>query len=311
MKAEAILLMGFPASGKSTVAKQYIDQGYSYLNRDSLGGKVQSLAPMMMNELSAGHNVLLDNTFPTVESRKQFIDGAKQTDCPVKCLVMGTSIEDAQFNAALRMYQRKGRLLEPDDYKKEKDPNLFPPAALFGYAKKFEEPTVAEGFDSVEKIPFVRKMGAEYCNKALILDYDGTLRKTKSGVNYPVTPDDVEILPGRSEKLLQYQKDGYKLLGVSNQSGIAKELVTDEMVRKCFDHTNDLLGVQIDYLFCPHGKFPIACYCRKPMPGHGVVLIEKYKLDRSQCIFVGDMTSDKTFAKRSGFKYVDQAVFFK
>lgn len=311
MSAEVIMIVGPPASGKSTVAKQYVAQGYSYINRDSLGGKVATKVPMMMNELVVNNNVLLDNTFPDVASRKPFIEGAKQVGATIKCLLMETSIEDAQFNAALRMYQRKGKLLGPDDYKGEKDPNIFPPAALFGYKKKFEIPTLSEGFDSIEKIPFVRKKDPEYKNKAIILDYDGTLRKTKSGALFPTTPDDIEILPGRKEKLTKLQSDGFFLLGVSNQSGIAKGQLTDEMARKCFDRTNELLGLQIDYLFCPHGKFPINCYCRKPLAGHGVVLIEKYKLDRDQCIFVGDMTSDQTFAKRAGFQYEDQATFFK
>jgi len=43
----------------------------------------------------------------------------------------------------------------------------------------------------------------------------------------------------------------------------------------------------------------------------GAYWIEKYKLDPSQCIMVGDATSDKTFAERCGFKYLHPDVFFK
>jgi histidinol phosphatase-like enzyme len=71
-----------------------------------------------------------------------------------------------------------------------------------------------------------------------------------------------------------------------------------------------LLGFDIDYLFCPHNSFPISCYCRKPMPGLGVALVEKYKLDPSQCIMVGDRTTDKTFASRSGFQFQHASKFF-
>ena len=43
----------------------------------------------------------------------------------------------------------------------------------------------------------------------------------------------------------------------------------------------------------------------------GVEFILKHKLSRKDCIFVGDMTTDKTFAARCGFQYVDQVDFFK
>lgn len=46
------------------------------------------------------------------------------------------------------------------------------------------------------------------------------------------------------------------------------------------------------------------------MPGLGVELIEDYKLDPKQCIMVGDFNSDKTFAKRCGFKFVHSTQFF-
>ncbi|HVI40795.1 MAG TPA: HAD-IIIA family hydrolase [Anaerovoracaceae bacterium] len=308
--SEVVLLMGFPASGKSTVAKEYTDKGYSYINRDMLGGKVATKVPMMMNELSVNRNVLLDNTFPDAESRAPFIAGAKKVGAAIKCVMMGTKIEDAQFNAAYRMIQRKGKLLGPDDYKGEKDPNIFPPVVLFGYQKKFQQPTALEGFDSVETIPFVRKLDPEFKEKAAIFDYDDTLRKTKSGSLYPTNPDDIEILPGRKEKLAQLVAEGYKLLGVSNQSGVAKGELTDEMARKCFDRTNELLGQSIDYLFCPHGKFPINCYCRKPMNGNFVVHMVKHKLDPAKCFFVGDMTSDKTFAGRAGIKFYHADKYF-
>jgi len=47
------------------------------------------------------------------------------------------------------------------------------------------------------------------------------------------------------------------------------------------------------------------------MPGLVVEFILKHKLNRKECIFVGDMTTDETFAKRAGFQYVDHAEFFK
>jgi HAD superfamily hydrolase (TIGR01662 family) len=310
MSLEVIMLMGCQASGKSTVSQQYVEQGYVRLNRDTIGGKLADLVGPMTQALQQGKSVILDNTHLTVESRVPFLVAAAAQGAVVKALVMETSIEDCQFNAALRIYQKRGQMLSPDELKKSKDPNIFPTVVLFGFKKKFEPPTVAEGFVSVDKVPFVRTFGPEYVNKALILDYDGTLRRTKSGADYPTESSDIEILPGRSEVLQKYKEAGYRLLGVSNQSGVHKGSLSNGAAKACFEKTNQLLGHEIEYVYCPHQSAPISCYCRKPMSGHGVMFIEKYKLNRNECIMVGDMTTDKTFAARSGFQYVDQGEFF-
>lgn len=80
---------------------------------------------------------------------------------------------------------------------------------------------------------------------------------------------------------------------------------------ECFQKTNELLGLEIDYKFCPHRAYPQVCYCRKPMPGLGVIFIEEYKLNPTKCIMVGDMKTDNTFADRCGFKYIPARHFFK
>ncbi|MFW9971692.1 MAG: HAD-IIIA family hydrolase [Candidatus Odinarchaeota archaeon] len=108
----------------------------------------------------------------------------------------------------------------------------------------------------------------------------------------------------------KYQAEGYFILGVSNQSFIAKGTITEEDAIQCFENTHEMLGVDIDYQFCPHPAYPQVCYCRKPMPGMGVVFIEKYKLDPFQCIMVGDMKTDNTFADRCGFQFVKPKNFF-
>jgi HAD superfamily hydrolase (TIGR01662 family) len=305
---EVHLILGPPASGKTSLVKDVAGDCVR-LNRDTCGGTMNGLLKIFEQEVIKDKNIVLDNLFPTIESRKPFIEIAKKNGATVICHWVTTSIEDSAFNACKRMIDKYGKILYPTELKKAKDPNTFPPAVLFKYKKEFEKPGSDEGF-RVEKYPFVRKFGPEYINKALLLDYDGTLRKTKSGEKFPCDPKDLYILPGRKEKLKEYINKGYRLLGVSNQSGIAKGQLTEDMARKCFDATNDLLGIDIEYSFCPHSVPPISCYCRKPMQGHDVQFIEKYKLNPSECIMVGDMTSDKTFAARCGFKFIHAGEFF-
>lgn len=305
--------MGYNAAGKSTLVQEFVNKGYLRSNRDILGGSLDDQAIYIDRTIrdNGFSKIVLDNTYPSVKSRASIIKVAKSNKLPIRCIHLTTSLEDAQLNACLRMIRKLGRLLQPEDFKKVNDPNLFPPAALFHYRKEFQKPTKAEGFDSVEEVPFTRVWGPDYINKALILDYDGTLRLSKGEQKYPINISDIEILPNRTDKLKQYENDGYLLLGASNQSGIAKGFVTNQQVIDCFESTNSQLNVKIDYQFCSHRIPPVSCYCRKPHVGMGAWFIEKYKLRPSECIMIGDMTTDKTFAERCGFKFIHANEFFK
>lgn len=308
--SDIAMIVGYPAAGKSSLAKEYIDRGYTYLNRDTVGGKILDLVPLMETAINKQENVILDNTFPTIESRKAFIDCAKKYKASIVCEWLTTSIEDAQFNACMRMMDRKGKILSAAEMKAEKSPNLFPPVVLFKYKKEFQKPTNAEGFNVVVVNKFKRTFPKDWTNKAIFLDYDGTLRDTISGAKWPCYPDDVKIFANRKEILDSYIKQGYMLLGVSNQSGIAKDNPVEKDAIACFERTNDLLEHDIEYAYCPHRVPPISCFCRKPMPGMAVQFFHKYKLDPRQCIMVGDVTSDKTFAKRSHMEFVHANEFF-
>jgi HAD superfamily hydrolase (TIGR01662 family) len=309
---ETVIVCGFPASGKSSLTKDFVSKGFTSLNRDTEGGSVIDLLPKMESLLNDGKSVVLDNLFATVESRKPFISLAQKLNVPISCSIMGTSFEDASFNAVQRMIDLTGKFPSQDEIKKNKHPNIFPIVVLFKYKKEYQKPTVAEGFTKVETIKFVRRDNPDFTGKALILDYDGTLRECIGGnEKYPVLEEQVEIKPNRTQVLQAYRDKGYILLGCSNQSGIAKGELTQEKCQQLFDYTNKLLGFDIPVSFCPHQSAPPVCYCRKPQVGHGVEMINKYKLDRSQCIFVGDFKTDETFSKRCGFQYVDQAEFFK
>jgi len=306
------MICGAPASGKSTLRNSLVTDNTVVLNRDTEGGKVLSLLPKLEAALKNGKDVILDNLYATAKSRKPFIDLCKSYNVDITCQIMGTSIEDAQFNFVNRAMDITGEFPYPEAIKKANHPNVFPPVVLFKYKKEYEKPTTSEGFSSVNVVPFKRRKDPTLVNKALILDYDGTLRECVGGNGkYPTSIDQIKILPGRREVLKQYQNNGYKLFGVSNQSGIAKGDLTSEKAVELFEYTNNQLGIDIEYHFCPHRSAPLSCYCRKPMSGLFVMLMRKYKLDPSQCIMVGDMTSDKTFASRSGIKYVDQKDFFK
>jgi D-glycero-D-manno-heptose 1,7-bisphosphate phosphatase len=310
--SKVVMVCGAPASGKSTKTKELVAQGYVSLNRDTEGGTIAQLLPKMESLLNDNKNIVLDNLFPTIEVRKPFIEMAKKHAVDISCTVIGATVEDATFNFVQRAIGLLGTFPTPEEIKKAKHPNVFPPTVMFKYKKEFQKPTVEEGFSSVDTLKFVRKDDPTFVNKALILDYDGTLRECIGGNGkYPTSEEHIEIKPNRKAVLDKYKSEGYLLLGMSNQSGIHEGDLTLDKAHDLFKHTNKLLGVDIEYNFCPHQSAPISCYCRKPLQGKFVEMMIKHKLDRKHCLMVGDFTSDATFAKRSGIQYIDQAEFFK
>ena len=312
---ELVLVGGFPASGKTTVTKRYLDYGYTRLNRDLVGGKVDDLLPALQAALEVGKSVVMDNLYATITSRAGAVAVAAKMGVPVKFVLMDTTLEDSQFNTCCRMMEKSGHVLHPDEHKQapyKDDPNLFPVAVIYKYRKEFETPTKNEGFFIVEVEKFVRKYPADWINKAVIFDFDGTLRTHSGPEKYPTSPDQVRAFVNCKARIEEYAKNGYILLGASNQSGIAKGNLTDEDAQACFDETLKQIGVKFEeVLYCPHKVPPITCYCRKPGVGLLVSLIWKYKLDPRQSIFVGDMTTDETCAKRSGIKFIHESEFFK
>jgi histidinol-phosphate phosphatase family protein len=179
------------------------------------------------------------------------------------------------------------------------------------WAASFEAPNLDEGFGVVEEIAFVRRVDPRFTGKGLLLDVDGTLRRTKSGELFPRNADDVELLPGRREVLSRWVADGYKLFFVSNQSGVASGSVTREAVEAAFDRTRELLGLPVEEVaYCPHPAFPAGCFCRKPLPGLGISLIHRHALARDTVVMVGDMDSDEDFARSLGVRYVAVESFF-
>lgn len=311
---EVVVIMGIQGAGKSSHVERYVEAGFHRLNRDLLGGKLDDLLPLVDEQLQGDNGrVVLDNTYPTRLSRYPLLRLAHKHQAPVRCIHLATPPREAQVNVVNRILERYGQLPGPDELKElaKNDPNLPPPAAMAAYAACFEPPDLDEGFSVIEEIQFERRPEPACAKKGLLLDVDGTIRVTKSGEFYPVTPDDIDLLPNRREKLQPWIDDGYELFFVSNQSGIASKKLTREDAQSCFNRTIELLGLPVkEVAFCPHPAFPANCFCRKPLPGLGIQLMQKHELAREHLVMVGDMDSDADFAATIGAKYHDAKDFF-
>ena len=310
---EIVLVAGPPAAGKTSRVAPFVGRGYERLNRDLLGGDLKGVDRALARRLEeGGRRFVLDNTYPSKASRAGVLAAAKRHGVPVRLVWLEVEAKDAYVNACLRMIERRGRLLTADEIRaaSKEDPNLFPPAAIHAWFQRREEPSLEEGFARIERVGFERRWGPEHTGRALILDYDGTLRRSTGGAPFPRTPDEVEVLPGRVEALQRYVDEGWTLLGVSNQSGVARGDLTREQAVACFERTNELLGQEIDVRFDTHDAGTIDNWTRKPMPGLGVELILEYGLDPARCLYVGDRESDREFAENCGFGFAWEGEFF-
>jgi aryl-alcohol dehydrogenase-like predicted oxidoreductase/histidinol phosphatase-like enzyme len=303
---DVVLVMGLPGAGKSTLAADLVERGYERLNRDEAGGRLADLVPALTDLLAAGRRrVVLDNTYGSRAARNEVIEAAWAHRVPVRCVWLQTSLEDAQLNVVERMLSRHGRLLGPEELKRASrdDPGALSPGALFRHRRELEPPETSEGFVRVETVPFQRRRPSGRESRALIFWYDGVVRASRSGARTPTSPDDVVVLPGRPEVLRRHLAEGWRLLGVSWQPEIASGAMTREAVGAVFARTHELLGAEIDTVYCPHGDGPPVCWCRKPLPGLGAVLVERHRLDPARCVYVGRDASDEAFARTMGFTY--------
>ncbi|MCP4685532.1 MAG: HAD-IIIA family hydrolase [bacterium] len=146
--------------------------------------------------------------------------------------------------------------------------------------------------------------------RALLVDRDGTVIVDK---DYLSNPDQIELIEGSVEALRSAAAAGYKLVIVSNQSGVARGYFGIEDVERVNARLLELLmeeGVQVDALYyCPHHptegvdpEFTRDCGCRKPGPGMAEQAALELSLDLRRSIVVGDSLGDLNLARVVGAK---------
>ena len=292
-----VVIGGISFSGKTTLVKSYVNQGYVELKSAE---KIESL-------LKNDKNIVIDNwapDFSTIKNREFLVKIAKDFNVPIHFVSMETSLEDAEFNLCCNMMEKKGLILNPNDF------DFFSPSSFEDQISQYELPTVEEGFSSVKIEKFIRNYPNDWINEAAIFDFDGILRISLGEKKYPTNPKQVKVIKKRGNTLKRIKGLGVFLLGVSNQPGIEQGDLTKEIAELCFAETSKQLGVDFhDIIYCPH-KETTNCHCRQPLPGMAVQLIWKYKLDPRKCMYVGDV-STKVFAQMCGFRFVDHMEFFK
>jgi D-glycero-D-manno-heptose 1,7-bisphosphate phosphatase len=147
---------------------------------------------------------------------------------------------------------------------------------------------------------------------AVFLDRDGVLNED---LGYVAKPEDLRLLPGVAQGLKELKQLGYKLIVITNQSGVARGYFTESDVENFHKHMNrELLkagSVAIDgFYVCPHhsqGTIPqytMACQCRKPGPVLVEQAVKDFEIDVGTSFFIGDKKSDIECGKQAGVKTI-------
>jgi histidinol-phosphate phosphatase family protein len=130
----------------------------------------------------------------------------------------------------------------------------------------------------------------------VLFDRDGTL---VVDVPYNGDPERVVAVPGARSALARLRAAGVPTGVVSNQSGIARGLVTEEQVRAVNARVEVLIGPLGAWAWCPHGPED-GCDCRKPAPGLIVQAAARLGVDPARCVVIGDIGADVEAARAAG-----------
>lgn len=136
--------------------------------------------------------------------------------------------------------------------------------------------------------------------RAVLFDRDGTL---VTDVPYNGDPELVEPMPGAAEALAKVRAHGLPMGVVSNQSGIARGLLSPTQVRRVNAAVDRLLGPFDTWQVCPHGADD-GCDCRKPQPGLVVAAARDLGVHPRDCVVIGDIGSDVHAARAAGARAV-------
>jgi D-glycero-D-manno-heptose 1,7-bisphosphate phosphatase len=136
--------------------------------------------------------------------------------------------------------------------------------------------------------------------KVVVLDRDGTIVVDR---HYLADPDALEFEPGADAGLRKMSEMGFKLVLITNQSGVARGFFSLARVAEIHQRLRQMLqsiGVRLDGVyFCPHGPQE-GCDCRKPGLGLMRQASKELGFDMSQAIVIGDKDSDVEFGRRAG-----------
>ena len=140
-------------------------------------------------------------------------------------------------------------------------------------------------------------------NKCIFLDRDGVINKDY--VDYTYTIEKFEILPKVVEALKLFKNEGYLLVVITNQSGIAKGIYSHQDVHAVHGYFQEQSGNLIDaFYYCPYHGSTSESLTRKPGSLMFEKAIAKFDIDINKSWMIGDRGRDLIPAKKLGIKTI-------
>ncbi len=148
-------------------------------------------------------------------------------------------------------------------------------------------------------------------NKAIFLDRDETLIEDPGYIN---NPEQVKLLDGVPEALIELKALGYKLVVATNQSAVARGIVTEKVLGEIHDRLRQLLSRKNAFLdgiyYCPYHpdgvvpKYRKESDCRKPNPGMLHQAATEMDIDLGQSWCLGNSLQDVEAGRRAGCRTI-------
>jgi aryl-alcohol dehydrogenase-like predicted oxidoreductase len=273
---EIVVVMGIPGAGKSRVAAEYVERGFTRLNRDERGGSLRGIAAALDETLAAGaREVVLDNTYLTRATRSHVLDVAARHGVRARCLWLDTALAQAQVNLVERMLVQLGALPMPGDLEHlaRTEPGVMPPTRQMRAFRELEPPAEDEGFASVERVAFERA------------PRDGRSAVFVAATAASALPDDLA-------------RDVPHVVFDWRPGGAVADL--DASVAAL---AGSVIG-PMEPALCPHPGGPPTCWCRPPLPGLVLDFARRHAVDPTHSILVGTSPAHQMLANALGARYV-------
>ncbi len=145
--------------------------------------------------------------------------------------------------------------------------------------------------------------------RAVFVDRDGTITKEGEWIRHPGA---LELVDGAGEALRALHQAGFLVVMYSNQSAVARGMITEEGLADIHEQLQRLLEAQGERLdaiyYCPHhptagvGQYRVVCDCRKPKPGLVLQAAREMNIDLAGSWCVGDMARDLDAGRAAGVR---------